>query len=240
MVDKMMKYSFILLSGETEGFLAKLQELGVVDVTRSAKPIDEQSAALLDSASQAKRIALKLEAIDFGKDASKDAIAKAAESAELDKNITEGAQKTFVELMELETALTAAEKEVRSRLPWGEFDKARLDSLNTLGYTVRYYTVPAKKFSEEWGQLYPLEIISQGKANVWFVTVCPKGEEYAFPVDAVSAPAGSWTEAQAEADALKARIIEVKGKLLKYKEALPEFEATYNNALVELDMYLAK
>ena len=240
MVDKMMKYSFILLSEETEGFLAKLQELGVVDVTRSAKPIDEQSAALLDSASQAKRIALKLEGIDYGKDASKDAIAKAAESAELDKNITEGAQKTFVELMELEAALTAAEKEVRSRLPWGEFDKARLDSLNTLGYTVRYYTVPAKKFSEDWAQLYPLEIISQDKANVWFVTVCPKGEEYVFPVDAVSAPAGSWTEAQAEADALKARIIEVKGKLLKYKEALPEFEATYNNALVELDMYLAK
>ena len=36
MVDKMMKYSFILLSGETEGFLNKLQEMGVVDVTRSA------------------------------------------------------------------------------------------------------------------------------------------------------------------------------------------------------------
>ena len=39
MVDKMMKYSFILLSGETEGFLEKLQELGVVDITRSAKPV---------------------------------------------------------------------------------------------------------------------------------------------------------------------------------------------------------
>ena len=240
MVDKMMKYSFILLSGETEGFLAKLQELGVVDVTRSAKPIDEQSAAMLDSASQARRIALKLEGIDYAKDASKDAIAQAAASAELDSNLTEGAQKSFVELMELELALSAAEKEVRSRLPWGEFDKARLDSLNTLGYTVRYYTVPAKKFSEDWAQLYPLEIISQDKANVWFVTVCPKGEEYAFPVDAVGAPAGSWTEAQAEADALKARIIDVKGRLLKYKEALPELEATYNNALVELDMYLAK
>ena len=240
MVDKMMKYSFILLSGETEGFLAKLQELGVVDVTRSAKPIDEQSAAMLDSASHAKRIALKLEGTDFGKDASNDAIAQAAASAELDSNLIEGAQRSFVELMELETALSAAEKEVRSRLPWGEFDKARLDSLNTLGYTVRYYTVPAKKFSEDWAQLYPLEIISQDKANVWFVTVCPKGEEYVFPVDAVSAPAGPWTEAQAEADALKARIIEVKGRLLKYKEALPEIEATYSNTLVELEMYLAK
>ena len=48
MVDKMMKYSFILLSGETEGFLNKLQEMGVVDVTRSAKPIDDNSARMLE------------------------------------------------------------------------------------------------------------------------------------------------------------------------------------------------
>ena len=240
MVDKMMKYSFILLSGETEGFLAKLQELGVVDVTRSAKPIDEQSAAMLDSASHAKRVILKLEGIDYEKDAAKDAIVKAAASAVLDEDLAEGAQKSFVELMELETALSAAEKEVKARLPWGEFDKERLEYLANLGYTVRYYTVPAKKFSEEWGQLYPLEVISQDKSNVWFVTVCPKGEEYAFPVDAVQAPAGPWTEAQAEVDALKAQIVEVKGRLIKYKENLPSLEATYSNALVGLDMYLAK
>ena len=240
MVDKMMKYSFILLSGETEGFLAKLQELGVVDVTRSAKPIDEQSAAMLDSASHAKRVILKLEGIDYEKDAAKDAIAEAAASATLDENLAEGAQKSFVELMELETALAAAEKEVRSRLPWGDFDKERLDSLSNLGYTVRYYIVPAKKFSGDWAQLYPLEVISSDKSNVWFVTICPKGEEYAFPVDAVQAPAGPWTEAQAEADGLKAKIIEAKGRLLKYKESLPALEATYSNALVDLDMYLAK
>ena len=234
-----MKYSFILLSGETEGFLEKLQELGVVDVTRSAKPVDDSSAKMLDDVSAAKRIILKLEGIDYSKDAAKDAIASATEAAVLSENLTEGAQKTFIELMELEAARTAAEKEVRSRLPWGEFDKARLDSLGSLGYTVRYYIVPAKKFSEDWAQLYPLEVISQDKSNVWFVTVCPKGEEYSFPVDPVTAPEGSWKEAQAEVDRLNAAITGLKGTLLKYKEALPEFEAIYNKGLVDLDMYLA-
>ena len=234
-----MKYSFILLSGETEGFLEKLQELGVVDVTRSAKPVDDSSAKMLDDISAAKRIILKLEGIDYSKDAAKDAIASATEAAVLSENLTEGAQKTFIELMELEAARTAAEKEVRSRLPWGEFDKARLDSLGSLGYTVRYYIVPAKKFSEDWAQLYPLEVISQDKSNVWFVTVCQKGEEYSFPVDPVTAPEGSWKEAQAEVDRLNAAITGLKGTLLKYKEALPEFEAIYNKGLVDLDMYLA-
>ena len=235
-----MKYSFILLSGETEDFLNKLQEMGVVDVTRSAKPVDEHSARMLDDAAASKRIMLKLEGINFDKDSDKDAIEAAAAAAVLDENLTEGAQKSFVELMELEAARTAAEKEVRSRLPWGEFDKARLDSIDSLGYTVRYYIVPAKKFSKEWAALYPLEVISEDSSNVWFVTICPKGEEYSFPVEPVNAPESSWKEAQAEADRLNARIIEVKGTLLKYKDAIPQLEATYNETLVGLDMYLAK
>ena len=240
MVDKMMKYSFILLSGETEDFLNKLQEMGVVDVTRSAKPVDEHSARMLDDAAASKRIMLKLEGINFDKDSDKDAIEAAAAAAVLDENLTEGAQKSFVELMELEAARTAAEKEVRSRLPWGEFDKARLDSIDSLGYTVRYYIVPAKKFSKEWAALYPLEVISEDSSSVWFVTICPKGEDYSFPVEPVNAPESSWKEAQAEVDRLNAKIIKVKGALLKYKEAIPQIEATYNETLVGLDMYLAK
>ena len=240
MVDKMMKYFFILLSGETEDFLNKLQEMGVVDVTRSAKPVDDHSARMLDDASASKRIMLKLEGINFDKDSDKDAIEAAAAAAVLNENLTEGAQKSFVELMELEAARTAAEKEVRSRLPWGEFDKARLDSIDSLGYTVRYYTVPAKKFSKDWAELYPLEVISEDSSSVWFVTICPKGEDYSFPVEPVNAPESSWKEAQDEVDRLNERIIEVKGMLLKYKEAIPQIEATYNTALVDLDMYLAK
>ena len=240
MVDKMMKYSFILLSGETEGFLNKLQEMGIVDVTRSAKPVDERSAKMLDDASAAKRIINRLEGIDYSKDADKDAIAKAAAEAVLGDDLTEDAQKSFVELMELETARNAAEKEVRSRLPWGEFDKARLDSLDSLGYAVRYYMIPEKKFSQQWEQLYPLEIISRDSSNVWFVTVCPKGEEYVFPVDPVSAPEGSWKQAQEEVDRLNARITEVKGTLTAYKAAVPQIEAIYQKSLTDLDMYLAK
>ena len=240
MVDKMMKYSFILLSGETEGFLDKLQALGVVDVTRSAKPVDDCSTKMLEDVAAAKRIIAKLEGVNFEKDANKDEIRKAADKAALSEDLIEGAQKSFVELMELEAALTSAEKEVRSRLPWGDFDKARLDSLESLGYAVRYYIVPAKKFSEEWAALYPLEVISQDNSNVWFVTISPKGEEYIFPVDPVNAPEGSWKMAQAEVDRLSARIVEVKGTLSAYKKAIPQIEAGYQKGLSDLDMYLAK
>ena len=50
MISPMTRYSFILLKGEEEGFLEKLQELGMMDITRSAKPVDEHSEELLTKA----------------------------------------------------------------------------------------------------------------------------------------------------------------------------------------------
>ena len=234
-----MKYSFILLSGETEGFLNKLQEMGVVDVTRSAKPIDENSARMLEDVSAAKRVITKLEGIDYAKDADSENILKACNEAVLAENLTDGAQKALVELMELEVLRTSVAKEVSLRRPWGDFDKSKLDSLETLGFAVRYYIVPAKKFSSEWSTLYPLEVIAEDGSNVWFVTISPKGEEYSFPVDAVAAPEGSWKEAQTTLDEINAKISTVKGTLLKYKEAIPQMQTRCEKELTDLDMYLA-
>ena len=55
MITKMTKYSFILLSGEKEGFLEQLQELGVVDISRSVKPIDSDSSVMFHQAERARK-----------------------------------------------------------------------------------------------------------------------------------------------------------------------------------------
>ena len=235
-----MKYSFILLSGETEGFLEKLQELGVVDVTRSAKPVDDCSAAMLDTVVSDKKVIGKLEGLNFTQDTEWNAIQQAGEAAVLEGDLAVGAQTALVQLAELELAKSAAEKEMAARLPWGDFDKARLAQLESLGYAVRYYRVPEKKFSQEWAALYPLEVISEDKANVWFVTVAPKGDEYTFPVEPIAAPEGSWKEAEAEVKALNEQIIKAKGLLVKYQSEIPAMQETDRQRLVDLEMYLAK
>ena len=50
MISPMTRYSFILLKGEEEGFLEKLQELGMMDITRSAKPVDVAAEAAAEEA----------------------------------------------------------------------------------------------------------------------------------------------------------------------------------------------
>ena len=56
MITPMTKYSFIFLSSEKEGFIGKLQELGLMDIVRSDKPVDETSAALLKEAEALKAV----------------------------------------------------------------------------------------------------------------------------------------------------------------------------------------
>ena len=240
MVDKMIKYSFILLSGETEGFLEKLQELGVVDVTRSVKPIDDYSASVLSSVSSAKNIIEKLENIDYSKEEDKKAIEMAYAKTIVEKDMVAGASKALADLKDLEAERDAAEKEVKARRPWGDFDRTRLQQLETLGYAVRYYIAPKKKFDQGWAELYPLEVIHEDADNVWFVTVSHKDQEYSLPLEQTQAPQASWKEAQARVDALKDKIATTKGTILRYKENIAQMTRNYETDLAELDLYLAK
>ena len=65
MIEKMTRYNFILLGGEEEKFLADLQELGVVDITRSVKPVDDRSAALLREAETYREAIAYLSALEY-------------------------------------------------------------------------------------------------------------------------------------------------------------------------------
>ena len=47
MIAPMTKYSFILLSGEEKALLEQLQEIGLVDISRSTKPVDEHSREIV-------------------------------------------------------------------------------------------------------------------------------------------------------------------------------------------------
>ena len=238
MITKMTKYSFILLTGEKEGFLEQLQELGVVDISRSVRPVDVDSSVMFHKAERARKTLEFLEGIDYSKDADAEAIAKATVNVEGDP--VDFIEECRTRLAELHIANANAEKQLNARRPWGEYDKKAVDGLADLGYIVRYYSVDAKKFDETWGELYPLQIVSNDGKKIWFVTVAPKGESYSFPVQEMSVPEGTYTEAAAELAEIKAEMIECKAGLLNAKDYIPAIKEACNNDLVELDRYLAK
>lgn len=241
MITEMTKYSFILLSGEAEAFLEKLRETGVVDITRSHRPVDESSSEMMEHASQARKVISYLEAADFSRDSDYDRIREAAGKVSLgDANLTELVSSTITELASLEEKLSASERTVKARKPWGDFDRKQIDGLEENGYRVRFYCVGKKRFCPEWAELYPLSVISEDESNVWFVTIAPSEGEYSFPAECCQTPEGTWIEAEQESESLRKRIIALKGRILRVKEeGLERIRKDYGKELSDLDLYLA-
>ncbi|MDO4999200.1 MAG: V-type ATPase 116kDa subunit family protein [Bacteroidales bacterium] len=106
MIAKMTQYSFILLHGDKEEFLSGLQQLGVVDITRSTKPVDAFSQSLLDN------IATLRQDIDC---------------------TLKGSDPTLVELQGQQDAIL---KEMADVTPWGEYDRERLAPFGLHYYSV--------------------------------------------------------------------------------------------------------
>ena len=237
MITKMTKYSFILMTGEKESFLEQLQELGVVDISRSEKPVDQDSSEMLFKATRAKKVLEYLEGIDYSKDADFEAVSKA--TVTVDDDAVSYVEACRNRLVELNSSLNEAEKQMKARLPWGSYDKKALDSLSDLGYKVRFYSVDKKRFDQQWAEFYPLQVIEEDEKKVWFVTVAPKSEEYSFPVQEMAAPDGTYAEAAAAAARIREDIILAKAGILNAKDYIPAIKEACNNDLVELDRYLA-
>ena len=237
MITKMTKYSFVLLTGEKEGFLEQLQELGVVDISRSVKPIDQDSSEMLAKATKAKKTIEFLEGIDYTKDADYEAISKT--TTHIEGSPVEYVDGCKARISVLESDLANTLKQVSARYPWGEFDKAALDGLADLGYKVRYYSVDEKRFDPQWAELYPLQVVSNHNKKVWFVTVSPKDEVYSFPVQETAAPEGTAAQADAEVADIKSEIVKCKAGLMNAKDYIPAIKESCNSDLVELDRYLA-
>ena len=72
MIKKMTKYSFVIFHKDVEGFLNGLQELGVMDITRKSRPVDEESRDLFEKIARCKVLIRDLKVVR--KDAEKDSI----------------------------------------------------------------------------------------------------------------------------------------------------------------------
>lgn len=240
MIDKMTKYSFILLSGENEEFLGKLQELGVVDITRSEKPVDEKSSAMLEKVSGIQKAISILEELDYSQDADFEKISVLSKSIEIEgckkKNTLEAVER----LNALNAEIAAEQKELESLIPWGDFDSKSLDFLKEKGLELHFYSIPKKKFDPQWAEKWPLQVVQENKDSIWFVTVSRQGDEYYLPIQETSAPSTSALEAEKRIAALKEETIVQKARLLCIKDNfLPHMHKGLARHSAELDKYLA-
>lgn len=230
MVTKMTKYSFILLSEQTEGFLNSLQELGVVDISRSLKPIDEQSSGMLAEADRAKKALSILAACKAGSE----------KDFKFDGCPVDAVLEAQDRIAEISAEIAAAKKEIAVRQPWGSFSSEDIHKLESQGLKLRFYSCMKKKFDPSWAEIQPLEVISETESKVFFVTVSPAQEEYSFPLEAIPAPEGSVNEAEEKLALLQSKLEKEQQLLANLKSCSDEIRKAYNDSLSRLDLYFAE
>ncbi len=230
MISPMTKYSFILLSGQTEEFLSKIQDLGVIDITRSVKPVDEKSEALLSETDTVKKALTVLNSCD----------AEPEKGFRFDGDPVEAALKAQADVEELKNELSSAKKELSARKPWGQFSTEAIGRLEAQGLKIRFYSCQKKKFDPAWAEIQPLQVVSETDTTVFFVTVAPVSEEYSFPIEPMAAPEGSVNEMELTIKDLETKLSERKKLLGNLKGCIGELRQRYNEKLGALDLYLAE
>ena len=238
MITKMTRYSFILLSENTDAFLKKLQGMGVVDITRSKKPVDSVSAAMFERSREISAAVSALKRVDFSKSEDAAAIAGAAEKADVSGDAVTLVKEIRTDIEKTGARYNAALKEAEKRRPWGEFDKSSLERIEKDGYRIRFYSVGKKRYDPEWSELYPVCIIEDNGSTVWFVTVSDD-PGYSFPLEEQPALTEDWRAARDEAESLKREMIRQEGRLVKLKDRIAEMQAELKAGAGELDLYLA-
>lgn len=226
MIAPMTKYSFILLKGDQEGLLEKLQEIGLVDITRSVKPIDDKSAAILADAERKHALLQSLDKVEIP-----EGLAPTAVSGDPE----ETAKAALDRLAELEEALKAAEKEAAASEPWGEYDRDKLRAVEDAGIPVHFHITPAKAFKAEWADQYALSVVNELDGKVYYVVA---GED-PLPDALKRGPKASATDIQARIATLQANIDREKAVLAGVKDVRGKIENAARRNLSDLDLYLA-
>ena len=221
----MTKYDFILMSGDADAFLEKLQSVGVVDITRSLKPIDEKSEKL------SARAEIYRDALSALKE-----VEKAEDPGQKPTDFAVEVMETVRDKGAIEAQLPQLRKDADELVPWGQFDAKSFDRLKGTGLKLHFYK--AKAIDPAWKEQYALSEISNLGGNSYFVVVSDS-DDYDFPLKELPAPDRDYAAIEKQIADLEAQVKEKEHRLAQLKWHEPVIQAELDKTLSKLDLHLA-
>ena len=221
----MTKYDFILMSGDADAFLEKLQMVGVMDITRSLKPIDEKSETLSARAEIYRKAISTLKTVE-----------KAEDPGQKPTDFAVEVMQTVREKEAIEAQLPQLRKEADDLVPWGRFDKTSFEKLKENGLKLHFYK--AKAIDPAWKEQYALSEISNLGGYSYFVVVSDT-DEFDFPVKELPAPQSDYAAVEQQIADLEAQVKQKEQRLAQLKWHEPVIQAELDKTLSKLDLHLA-
>ena len=226
MIAPMTKYSFILLSGEQEGLLEKLQEIGLVDVTRSVKPIDDHSHRMMGEVELINGLIQGLGKVEVPEGIQPEAI---------DGDIVRLTGGMLMRYADDTLEIKQLQKEIEDLQVWGAFDPARLKELSDAGVPIHFHILPNKLFKPEWPEQYALTVLKTDKNRTWFVVA---GSDL-LPGE-IHVPETDVEGKKRELQEKEAHFQKVLRRIAGAKERTGELRQRLAQAYTDLDRYLAQ
>ena len=217
----MTKYNFILLSGDVEEFLKKLQDVGVMDITRSTKPVDDMSETLSSKAGNYRK------ALSLLKD-----VTPAEFADKTYGDLAEDVINTVSEKDAMESQLSQLHRDMEERMPWGKFDVKNLEKLQECGLKLHFYKAKTSAMDPAWTENYALSEISNDGTSTYFVVVSDD-ENYDFPLKEMPAPDSDCTD-------IEKKINDLQYEIEKKYRHLSELKCHENDLQKELDKTMSK
>ncbi len=221
MVTEMTKYNFILLSGDVEEFLKKLQDVGVMDITRSTKPVDDMSETLSSKAGNYRK------ALSLLKD-----VTPAEFADKTYGDLAEDVINTVNEKDAMESQLSQLYRDMNEQLPWGQFDVKNFEKLEECGLKLHFYKAKTSAMDPAWIENYALSEISNDGTSTYFVVVSDD-ENYDFPLKELPAPDSDCTD-------IEKKINDLQYEIEKKYRHLSELKCHENDLQKELDKTMSK
>ncbi len=212
MIAKMSKYDFVLLAAQSDDFIERLRQLGLVDITtRGWEPSENDRQLIAEIEGSAKAV----DAVKAWREEHPDTRGEAfASGREAYAAYTEAQRETA----QLNAEIARLEKSAEELRPWGEFDPARLQALAANGITLRYFSTlkgTYDKMAAEWADSYTLAEINRSESTVWFVVVATAGSELVIDAQELKAPATDYRAVEESIAAAQARLTELDAELAR-------------------------
>lgn len=195
MIARMVKYDFVLFAAQSEDFIAKLREIGLVDITTTGWEPSEQDRQLMLDVEGHARAAEFLKGFRAEEGRFDASAAPFASGEEAYTHYAEAQRQAAA----LNSEIGRLEKLADELLPWGAFDPERAASLARQGIVLRYFSAPRAnydKLAPEWGERYTLSEVARTDATVWFVAVTAPGEEVTIDAQEMKTPTMDVREAE--------------------------------------------
>ena len=169
MIVPMKKYSFLVYHKDYLQFLEEMRQLGVLHLIERQKDVSDEMLAKYDQINKVNAVVKFLQKRDVENPAPKLGVDGRLAYEEIDA--------LQQELENKHQQISILKKEMSYAAPWGDFSHDTIKKLRDQGLRVKFFTVSARKFDENWLQQYPIAWVGQHTGLNYLVMILQEGEE---------------------------------------------------------------